>query len=166
MRKKILTLTAVVSILFTACQNNSASHKGDKKNALPVETQNERKVTDIPFIVAKKYFVKSTVKSLDNPKIETTEKFNEIFGMATTMGKDGKPTKIDFQKQYVIAIVLPETDLLTTVAPVSLQKDEKGKITLTYKTEVGQKQSFTTRPTFQILVDKTENGNLELKEQN
>jgi hypothetical protein len=83
--------------------------------------------------------------------------------MATTMGKDGKPTEIDFAKQYVIAVILPETDLMTTVEPVSLQKNETGEITLTYKSVVGQKQTFTTMPNFAIIVDKTETGNITLK---
>ncbi|MBK8626492.1 MAG: hypothetical protein IPN86_13270 [Saprospiraceae bacterium] len=123
-------------------------------------------LTDIPFTFAKNYFVNNNVEKLDNPKIETVEVFNEIFGMATTMSKDGKPTEIDFDRQYVIAVILPETDLLTTIVPVSLQKDEIAKITLTYKTSVGQKQTYTSRrPSFAIIVDKKENGIIELKEQ-
>ena len=35
--------------------------------------------------------------------------------MATTKGKDGKPTAIDFTKQFVLAIVLPETDFATEI---------------------------------------------------
>jgi hypothetical protein len=101
---------------------------------------------------------------LDNPKIETAEKFNEIFGMATKMGKDGKPTEIDFSKQYVIAVILPETDLSTNVSPISLLKNTKNEITLNYKSVVGQKQSWTSRPNFAIIIDKKENGNVTLKE--
>ena len=142
--KRIIALAAVMSLLFVACQNNSK--------------------TDIVFCVAKNYFVKNTVEKLDNPKIETADKFHEIFGMATTMGQDGKPTEIDFTKQYVIAVLLPETDLLTTVEPVSLQRDKAGEITLTYKSVVGHKQSFTTKPNFVIIVDKVEYGNITLKE--
>lgn len=85
--------------------------------------------------------------------------------MATTMDKDGKPTEIDFTKQCVIAVILPNTDSITSLAPISLQKDEKGTIILKYKKEVGEKQTFTIRPSFEIIVDKSENGNIELKEQ-
>jgi predicted small secreted protein len=164
MTKKIIVLATVTSLLFAACQNNPKRGNGKNKNPLSVETQQKTEITDIAFSVAKNYFVKNTVKELDNSKIETAEKFNEIFGMATTMGKDGKPTEIDFTKQYVIAVLLPETDLQTTVEPISLQKTETGDITLTYRNVVGQKQSFTTKPNFAIIVDKTENGNITLNE--
>ena len=128
------------------------------------ETQNETKKTNISFTLAKNYFVKNNVKKLDNPKIATAEKFNEIFGMATTMGKDSKPTEIDFSKQYVIAVILPETDLSTNINPISLLKNTENEITLNYKSVVGKKQSFTTLPNFAIIIDKKETGNVTLKE--
>ncbi len=130
-----------------------------------VSCESHRKTQTIAFVEAKNYFVRNDAPKLDNPKIETAEKFNEIFGMATTMGDEGKPTEIDFQKQYVIAVILPETDLTTAIYPISLQKDDEGKITFFYKTTVGQKQSYTTVPSLVIIVDKTENGTVELKEQ-
>jgi hypothetical protein len=164
MKRKIIALATVIILLCTACQNNSKNGNSKNQNPASVETQQKTEITDIAFSVAKNYFVKNTVEKLDNPKIETAEKFNEIFGMATTMGNNGKPTEIDFSKQYVIAVLLPETDLMTTVQPVSLQKNETGKITLTYQSVVGKKQSFTTKPNFVIIVDKAETGNIILKE--
>jgi len=154
-------LVILVSLIFIACQNNSNSDKATDNKSSTTTSQK----TDIPFTLAKNYFVKNTFEKLDNPKIETHEQFNEIFGMATTMAKDGKPTEIDFAKQYVIAVILPNTDSITSLAPISLQKDEKGTIILKYKKEVGEKQTFTIRPSFEIIVDKSENGNIELKEQ-
>ena len=165
MTKRIVKLATVASLFLIACQNNPKTNNGENKNTLAVEAQNEAKMTAISFTLAKNYFVNNTVEKLDNPKIETAETFNEIFGMATKMGKDGKPTEIDFKKKYVIAVILPETDLMTSIYPISLQKDEKGKITLTYKTVLGEKQSYRIRPSFAIIVDKTENGSIELKEQ-
>ena len=40
------------------------------------------------------------------------------------MGNDGKPTEIDFTKQFVLAIVLPVTNLATEITPDRLE--EKG----------------------------------------
>lgn len=165
MTKKIVKLATVTSLLFLACKSSPKIDSKENKNMLPVRIQDETEMTDISFILAKRYFVNNTVKKLDNPKIETAEKFDEIFGSATLMGEDGIPTQIDFKKQYVIAVILPVTNLTTTINPVSLQKDKKGKIILTYKTVVGQNQGYLTRPFFQIIVEKTENGNIELKEQ-
>ena len=68
------------------------------KESQTADTQIDTLVKDVSYILAANYFVKNTVNQLDNPKIETAEKFNEIFGMATTMGKEGKPTEIDFSK--------------------------------------------------------------------
>jgi hypothetical protein len=162
MTKKIITLATVTSLLFTACQ--SKPQAGNNKNAASVETQQKTEMTDIAFSVADNYFVKNTVKELDNPKIETAKKFNEIFGMATTMGKGGGPTPIDFTKKYVIAVLLPETNSRTTIQPLSLQKNKAGDITLTYKTSFGAQQSFTTKPFFAIIVNKSDAGNITLNE--
>ena len=166
MTNLIVTISTLVSLILISCQNNFKNNNAEDKKIVTVEKQSENEMTDIPFIVAKNYFVKNKAKSLDNPKIETAEKFNEIFGKATTMAEDGMPTEIDFNKQYVIAVMMPETNIMTAVVPISLQKNKEGNITLTYKLEKGQKQSYTLRPALQIIVDKTENGILELKEQN
>jgi hypothetical protein len=149
---------------FAIVNNEYLIDKFGKKWTTASDSQGKPQATNIAFVVAKNYFVNNTVKKLDNPKIETAEKFNEIFGMATTMAKDGKPTEIDFSKQYVIAVVLPETDLSTNINLISLLKNNKNEITLNYKSVVGEKQSFTTIPNFAIIVDKKENGNVTVKE--
>ena len=124
----------------------------------------ENKPTAIKYEIAKNYFVKNTVTKIDNPKNDTAEAFNQIFGMATKMGINGKPTSIDFAKKYVIAVILPETNLETIVNPISLSKNEKAQIELKYKVTLGQKQSYTTVPNFAIVVDKYENGPLIVTE--
>lgn len=164
MTRQILVLATASSLLFTACQSNLKVASAENKNSIIVTSQNETKSADVSFTVAKNYFVNNNVIKLDNPKIETAENFNTVFGMAPLMGAEGKPTEIDFTNQYVIAVVLPETNLTTTIEPVSLQKNTKNEITLTYKYLVGQSQSFTTRPNFAIIVKRSENGNILLKE--
>jgi len=164
MTKKFVTVVAVTSSLIMACQTITKTNNAESKNKLSVENQSETKIINISFTLAKNYFVKNTVEKLDNPKIQTSEQFNEIFGMATKMGKDGKPTEIDFKKQYVIAVIFPLTDLSTNINPISLFKNSKNEMTLNYKFVVGQKQSFTIRPYFAIIINKKENGKLTLKE--
>lgn len=166
MPKQFIISVFVMGSVLVACQNTKKIGQKESQNSVTVETQKESRKTSIAFTVARNYFVKNNAGKLHNPKIETAEEFNKIFGMATTMGKDGKPTTIDFTKQYVIAVVLPETDLATTVEPVSLRRNEKGEITLMYKTVVGQKQSYTTIPNFAIIVDKAENGTITVKTTN
>jgi len=100
MANKIFTIAIATSIIFSACHNNSNSGvKSDKDTQKITTIQDTQKVkketavvvkfTDVPFTIAQRYFVKNTVKSMDNPKIETAEKFKEFFGAATTMGKNG-----------------------------------------------------------------------------
>lgn len=161
MTNKILTTVILLGIIFASCQNKPKADNAQQKD--PQTTEYQRNNIDIPYTIATNYFVKNTVSQIDNPKIETVEKFNEIFGMATTMGKDGKPTEIDFSKQFVIALILSETDLLTTIKPISLQKNNN-EITFNYSLEVGAKQTFTSRPSLAIVVDKKEDGNVTLME--
>lgn len=163
MTRTVSLLVLALVFLFSGCQNKPKNDVVELKESQTADTQIDTLVKDVSYILAANYFVKNTVNQLDNPKIETAEKFNEIFGMATTMGKEGKPTEIDFSKQFVIALILPETDLLTTIKPISLKKNNN-EITFNYSLEVGAKQTFTSRPSLAIVVDKTENGNVTLKE--
>jgi len=68
--------------------------------------------TTVPYTEAKNYFVKNTYKSnaVAVKKIVSQQEFEEIFGAAATMGKDGMPTMIDFSKDYVIALIGTETN--------------------------------------------------------
>ncbi len=166
MKKRSLAVCVVLSFVITACNTNPKKSGSENTNNSPIEAKEEPKMKDLTFTLAKNYFVKNTVKKLDDPKIETLEKFNEIFGMAATMSKDGKPTAIDFSKQFVIAVVKPETDFETSLTPIRIQKYKGDEIELTYKTIVGPKQTFTTRPNMIVIVNKSENGKVVLRELN
>ncbi len=155
----ILTTGVALSILFAACGNQVTN----QTNTVQTNTT-EKESTDIPYTIAKNYFVNNTVNNLDNPKIETKEKFNEIFGMGAHMGKDGTPTEVDFTKQFVLACLLPDTDTATEMKPISLQKNNNNDIVLSYNVKVGAKQSFVIKPFIAIVVDKSYNGNVVLKE--
>ena len=85
--------------------------------------------------------------------------------MAAVMGKDGMPTSIDFTKQYVIAVTLPETDTETDINLVSLKKDTNSDIILTYKVMTGEKRSYTIVPVRLLIVDKKYDGNVKLIKQ-
>ena len=156
MKKPFLTVAVLALLCATACQQNQE----DSAQSEPTEST---AVVDVPFSLAQNYFVKDSTE-LKNPKIESAEMFNSVFGMATTMGEDGKPTEIDFATQYVIAVLKPETDVSTTLTPTSLQKNEVGEMVLTYAFTTGEKQSYTSRPHFAIIVDKTEDGPVVLNE--
>ena len=118
---------------------------------------------EIPFIEAKKYFVKNTYRygSLKNPKIDSQKKFDEIFGVAMVMGND-KPTAIDFSKQYVIAVIEKETNKTTTLIAKSLVKNDKKKIIFEYQIKEGEEQSSSSVPCMLLVVDKKYKGKITL----
>lgn len=166
MAKIILNIATLTSLLLSACQSNSPAELNEKNQLKVVAIENENKLFDIKFTLLKNYYVKNTFTKLDNPKIETAEKFNQVFGMATTMGKNGKPTTIDFSKQYIIAIIIPATEFSTSIDTISLQKNNQNQIKLNYKLTIRQKQSFSIRPFLAIAVDKQENGIITVEETN
>ena len=140
MKKILFAFTLLLSMV--ACTNKPAT-----------AVENVVESSNVTFEVAKNYFFKNDQVIPEYPKITTEEEFNKLFGMATTMGKDGKPTAIDFTKQFVLAIVLPVTDFATEINPVKVE--EKGDSLLyTYEVKSGEKQSFRIQPVSIIVLDK------------
>lgn len=127
----------------------------------PTETatvENNNAAEEVAFELAKNYFFNNGQEIPASPKITTAEEFSKLFGMATTMGEDGKPTEIDFTKQFVLAIVLPVTDMATEISPVKVEA--KGDSLLyTYDVKTGEKQSFSTQPLSIIIIDKKYENN-------
>jgi hypothetical protein len=113
----------------------------------------------IPYAEAKHYFVRNDFlpELLKNNKIDSQENFNRIFGLATTM--NAKPTPIDFSKQYVIAIINDTTNRATILTIESLTKKDND-ITLSYRENIGDEQTYTIRPFLLLVVDKSQEGNI------
>lgn len=163
MNIRTIVLAIGVAAALASCQSTKKVDNAANATAIAEASQKGTQMTDVAFSVAKNYFVKNNATKLRNPKIETAEVFNSLFGIAATMGKEGKPTAIDFTRQMVIAVVLPETDRETALEPVSLQKNGQGEMTLTYKMVVGPPQSYTIIPSLIVIADKSEKGNVTLK---
>ena len=133
---------ALAAMLFAAC--------GQKK--------------DVPFEVAHNYFVRNDVTETVPAKIGSLDEFEYYFGMAAFMGKKGQPTPIDFETQFAIAVVLPETNHSTELHAESLTDDGK-KLTFTYRADVSEKENTWTQvPVLLIFVDRQyERESVELK---
>ena len=141
MRKIIFAFATLLAVV--ACTTKPAETTVENNNA----------AEEVAFEVAKNYFFKNDQTIPASPKITTEEEFNKLFGMATTMGEDGKPTEIDFTKQFVLAIVLPVTDIATEITPVKLEA--KGdSLFYTYDVKTGEKQSFTIQSVSIIILDR------------
>ena len=108
---------------------------------------------EVAFEVAGNYFFRQGQQIPKSPKVTSADEFARLFGTAATMGPGGQPTEIDFDKQFVLAIVLPATDVETEVVPLNLVA--KGN-TLYYffQVEMGEQQSFRMQPLSIIIVDK------------
>lgn len=119
----------------------------------PTSAEKKQVSNEVPFTVAEHYFFNNGQEIPANPKITSEETFKKLFGMAAVMGANGKPTDIDFTKQFVLAVVCPLTDVYTEIKP--LKVEEKGD-TLYYHFDVttGEKQSSTMRPLSLIILDK------------
>ncbi|MBP1590272.1 MAG: hypothetical protein ILO10_08780 [Kiritimatiellae bacterium] len=107
----------------------------------------------LPYKEAEHYFLRNDVNGRNVPtKITTQTEFDRYFGMAAVMG--GQPTAIDFDRQFVIAIVLPETNHSTTIRPGTLT-DEGGALKLEYAVSVAAgENTWTAVPLSLLVVDK------------
>ena len=132
---------------------------------LAINTAFAQTSRNIPFKIAERYFVKNTYKNGDvkGYKILTEKEFTDIMGMGTVMGADGRPTAIDFKKQFVIIVINDETDVMTNLVPEKLELLGKKKLLFTFETKLGEKSTMTMRPFTMVIVDKKyKNRKIEL----
>ena len=129
MREIILLFTAFLS--FVSCKQSS----------------------DIPFEEVRNYFFRNDAEIPENPVIDTAGQFETLFGAAAFMGKDGQVTPVDFDKEFVIAVVNPVTDFSTELAPESLRKVD-GELVFSYHEMIGEQQSWTMQPVLLVKVDR------------
>jgi hypothetical protein len=130
---------------------------------------------DIPFTVADHYFFRNDATIPADPLIADRATFDSLFGAAAVMGRNGMPTPIDFDTQFVIAVVRPITDIVTELVPVSLVFDSapgttpssgtdpdsglgssSGTLTLTYHESLGERTSYSMRPLLLIIVNRSD----------
>lgn len=100
----------------------------------------------VRYTVLHNYFHNNDAPIPSSPLITTQKEFDTQFGMATVMGKDGQPTKVNFNKQAVLAIVLPVTDNATDIDSVSVTETGEKELTLAYTIHVGVRRSFSIQP--------------------
>ena len=126
--------------------------------------------TEVPYTELKHYFFRNDAEIPANPKIDTQEQFDNFFGMAAVMGADGRPTAVDFAKQFVIAVVLPVTNQETEIDDERLlyYKDLLGGTNLDFCYRVDRDEdtlSYSMQPIMLIAVDRQyEADNVYLQE--
>ncbi len=156
MKKLFLIVGLLVGFSLVGCKPNQGSESA------PQVVKVADAAVRVPFIVAQRYFVKNTFGDKEAfPVIRSQAEFDDLFGMATVMGVDGKPTPIDFSKQYVIAVIQKITDKSASLEPVSL-KQKDGAITFTYSYTEGAQQSFSIQPVLVIIVSNDYQGDVKV----
>lgn len=160
MKPNLLLTTIAVCFAVSSCNSTKSTSGNDNVNSVEKLTE---KVADgdVPYELAKNYFVKNTHKNeaVEELKITTQEQFDDIFGMATTMGEKGMPTKIDFSKQFVISVIGTVTNKATDFTIDGLLKDGSD-ITFKYTEKVGEEMSYSIQPSLIVIVYKSYDGNL------
>jgi hypothetical protein len=107
----------------------------------------------VSFQEADNYFFRNDATIPNSLKITSQQQLESLFGMATTMGPNGRPTKVDFSRQFVLAKVLPVTDVHTTMRPLKVTHKDN-KLFFSYEVKRGQKMSYSTQPMTMVIVDR------------
>jgi len=121
----------------------------------------------LKFSEAKNYFIKKEYpnKEVHPLKIISATQFNTLFGAATTMGKEGMPTKIDFSKYYVVAII-GKTNTKGNEIDVRSVILLRNTITVTVfvtPKEEGKTQSYSSRPVKLLIIANKYQGKIKME---
>lgn len=157
MKKKFVFLFCSI-LLLAACKSTS-THVSENKETVAA-------ADDVPYTIANRYFINSDYPEGKKfiPAITTEEEFKAIFGMARVNTPDGKPTPIDFTKQYVVAIINESTNGLAEIKVNSLKK-ENDHIVMEYSIKnTNQSSQMTTRVPLIIILDKKYDGPVQGRE--
>jgi hypothetical protein len=136
--------------MMAACSSSE-----QQKTVLQQNTNTTASENQIPYKIAKNYFVNNTYRSasLQGKKIDNANTFNEIFGMATVMGENGKPTAIDFSKEFVIALIGEVSENEISYAPISL-KEIDGRLSFEYAINIKKASGALMQSSFIMVIDK------------
>lgn len=163
MKINVLLTTVVVGLIVSSCSSTNSKTGSNVKDSIENVTQSADD-GDVSYTVAKNYFVKNTHKNdqIENLKITSQEEFENVFGMAATMGEGGIPTIIDFSKQYVIAVVGTIVEKETDFEVNSLVK-KGNQILLSYTVSNGKDLSFSIQPSLVLVLDKRFDGDVKFE---
>ena len=157
MKPRISSVLIVISAFLCACGNQKSTGNRGPSDSSGMHAGNAKAA--IPFLQAKNYFVRNDYKdtALHLLKLDSREAFERVFGMATTMSPDGKPTPINFDTDYALACISETSDKPIELQSVSLTSTH-GNILLTCSRKEGPAQTFISRSALILIVDKHTQG--------
>ncbi|MBQ6166466.1 MAG: hypothetical protein IJK41_03415 [Muribaculaceae bacterium] len=146
---KHLTITlALGTLLLVLCSSCSFMDK------MYAAQKIDDVATPIHYTTLENYFVRNDVDCSKQQRliIDNKQDFEGYFGTAATMG--GLPTEINWKKQYVVAIILPETKRATSVKPVNVKVTDNDCMVFSYHVKKGDKMSHSMVPFTAVAIDK------------
>ena len=149
---KHLTIAIILGALLLLCCNCSFMEK------MYAAQKIDDVATPIPYTTLENYFVRNDVDCSKQQRLifNTKQEFETYFGMAATMG--GLPTEVNWNKQYVVALVLPETNRATSVEPVAVKVANDNIMVFSYRVKKGDKISHKMVPFTAVAIDKPDSG--------
>ena len=148
---KHLTIILALGALLLLCSNCSIMDK------MYAAQKIDDIATPVPFTTLENYFVRNDVDCSKTQRLifDNKQDFEGYFGMAAYMG--GLPTEVNWNKQYVVAVILPETNRATSVNPVNVKATDNNCLVFSYDVKKGDKMSYKIVPFTAIAIDKPDN---------
>lgn len=146
--KHLTIALAVGSLLLVLCSSCSFMDK------MYAAQKIDEVATPINFTTLENYFVRNDVDCSKQQRLIINSKadFEKYFGMAAHMG--GMPTEVNWNKQFVVALVMPETKRATSIQPVNVKVADNGVMVFSYQVKKGDKMSHSMVPFTAVAVDK------------
>jgi hypothetical protein len=144
--RKLTLILSLGALLMLCCQCTTSKHL----------RQAQKGAKDVPHQVLDNYFVRNDINCEKTQQLifDNEQDFNAFFGPAAVMG--GLPTDINWKKQFVIAVLLPETNRPTMVTPLEVKQNENN-IIMKYRVNRGNKTSYTLVPFTAVALNRPEN---------
>ena len=141
--KKLFLIVALAAVALLCCQCTTSKEL----------RQAQKGAQDVPYTVLQNYYVRNDVNATQMQRLilDNEEDFNAFFGPAAVMG--GLPTDINWKTQFVIAIVLPETQRTTNVIPKAV-KQSPGNVIFEYALNRGRKTGYRQVPFSAVAVNR------------
>ena len=145
---KHLTIILAVGTLLLMCCNCSFMDK------MYAAQKIDNVATPIHYTTLENYYVRNDVDCSKQRRLifDNEQDFEAFFGMVATMG--GLPTAVNWNKQYVVAIVLPETKRATAIEPIAVKVAEDNVIVFSYHVKKGDKMAHSMVPFTAVAIDK------------
>lgn len=138
MKPNLYLCSLIAALSFAACTSKESKSLDEEK---------------IKYETAAHYFVKNNVTGAVSNPVTSQADFDWIFGPAATMANDGKPTEIDFSKNFVVAVIDSLTDKKVDLIPVAVEK-EHDTLVVKYRKSIGEPRSYRAQPNLIFIIGK------------